>query len=80
MNILLKKNKPLLIYGNPGSGKTHLALELLKDTILLRLDCLNLKDIKDIKKYIVDRIQKRNITLFNGSVEAVEFFMMYSSS
>lgn len=63
MNILLKKNKPLLIYGNPGSGKTYLALELLKDTILLHLDSLNLKDIKDIKKYIIDRIQKRNITL-----------------
>ena len=63
MNILLEKNKPLLIHGNPGSGKTHLALELLKDTVLLRLDCLNLKDIKDMKKYILDRIQKRNITL-----------------
>ena len=63
MNILLKKNKPLLIHGNPGCGKTHLALELLKDTILLRLDSLHLKDIKDIKKYILDRIQKRNITL-----------------
>lgn len=63
MNILLEKNKPLLIHGNPGSGKTHLALELLKDTILLRIDSINLKDIKDIKKYIVDRIQKRNITL-----------------
>lgn len=63
MNILLKKNKPLLIYGLPGSGKTHLALELLKDTVLLRLDSLNLKDIKNIKKYILDRIQKRNITL-----------------
>jgi hypothetical protein len=63
MNILLENNKPLLIYGNPGSGKTHLALELLKDTILLHLDSLNLKDIKDIKKYIVYRIQKRNITL-----------------
>ena len=63
MNILLEKNKPLLIHGNPGCGKTYLALELLKDTVLLRLDSLNLKDIKNIKKYIVDRIQKRNITL-----------------
>ena len=63
MNILLEKNKPLLIHGLPGSGKTYLALELLKDTILLRLDSINLKDIKNIKKYIVDRIQKRNITL-----------------
>lgn len=63
MNILLIKNKPLLIYGNPGSGKTYLALELLKDTILLHLDSLNLKDIKDIGKYIIDKIQKQNITL-----------------
>ena len=63
MNILLEKNKPLLIRGLPGSGKTYLALELLKDTILLRLDSINLKDIKNIKKYIIDRIQKRNITL-----------------
>ena len=70
MNILLEKNKPLLIHGKPGSGKTHLALELLKDTILLHIDCLNLKDIKDIKKYIIDRIQKRNITLmFKDSKE-----------
>lgn len=63
MNILLEKNKPLLIHGNPGCGKTYLALELLKDTILLHLDSIYLKDIKNIKKYIVDRIQKRNITL-----------------
>lgn len=63
MNILLEKNKPLLIYGNPGSGKTHIALELLKNTVLLRIDSLNLKDIKDIKKSILDRIKKRNITL-----------------
>lgn len=63
MNILLKKNIPLLIYGKPGCGKTHIALELLKDTILLRLDSINLKDIKNINKYIIDRIKKRNITL-----------------
>ena len=63
MNILIKKNKPLLIYGLPGCGKTYLASELLKDTILLRIDSLNLKDIKNIKKYIIDRIQKKNITL-----------------
>ena len=63
MNILLEKNKPLLIYGKPGTGKTHIALELLKDTILLHLDSLYLKDIKDIKKYIIDLIKKRNVTL-----------------
>tara|TARA_B100000900_G_scaffold104296_2_gene86537 strand:- start:4324 stop:5331 length:1008 start_codon:yes stop_codon:yes gene_type:complete len=63
MNILLEKNKPLLIYGKPGCGKTHIALELLKDTIMLRIDSANIKDNKDIKNYILDRIKKKNITL-----------------
>lgn len=63
MNILLEKNKPLLLYGRPGCGKSYIALELLKNTILLRLDSINLKDIKNIKKYILDKIEKRNITL-----------------
>lgn len=69
MNILKKnkyillKNKPLVIYGNPGSGKTHLACDILKDTVLLKLDTMNLKSIDDLKKYIIDRIEKRNITL-----------------
>jgi adenylate kinase family enzyme len=63
MNILLEKNKPLLIYGNPGSGKTHLALALLKDTVLLRIDSSLLKGINDMNKYINDRVKKRNITL-----------------
>ena len=61
--IELSINKPYLIYGGPGSGKTHLALELLKDTILLRIDTNALKDIKDIKNYILDRLKKRNVTL-----------------
>lgn len=59
----LVPNKPLLIYGGPGSGKTHLALELLKDTILLRIDVSQINEYKDIKNYILDRIKKRNITL-----------------
>jgi len=63
MNILLEKNKPLLIHGNPGSGKTHLALALLKDTVLLRIDSSLLKGINDMNKYISDRVKKRNITL-----------------
>ena len=63
MNIILEKNKPLLLYGYPGCGKTYIALELLKDTILLKLDTINLKNIKNIKQYIVDKIKNRNITL-----------------
>ena len=50
-NIELSCNKPLLIYGHPGTGKTHLALELLKDTILLRIDVSQIKGNKDMKNY-----------------------------
>ena len=31
-------NKPLLIYGLPGQGKTYLAETLLKDSVLLKID------------------------------------------
>ena len=68
MNILLEKNKPLLIYGNPGSGKTHLALDLLKDTVLLRIDSSHLKGISDMNQYINDRVGKRNITFRDGAI------------
>ena len=61
--IELSINKPYLIYGGPGSGKSFLSNELLKDTILLRIDTNSLKDIKDIKNYILDRLKKRNVTL-----------------
>ena len=45
MNI--QKNKPLLIHGLSGSGKTHLALELSKDIILTKIDSSMLKSIKN---------------------------------
>jgi len=61
--IELHCNKPLLIYGLPGTGKTHLALELLKDTILLRIDVSQIKAIRDMKMYILDKLKKRNVTL-----------------
>lgn len=56
-------NKPLLIYGLPGSGKTHLAEILLKNSVLLKIDAANLKNINDLKEYILNKIKKRNITL-----------------
>jgi len=62
-NIELSCNKPILIYGHPGTGKTHLALNLLKDTVLLRIDVSRIKEIKDMKNYILDRLRKRNVTL-----------------
>jgi len=67
--IELSCNKPLLIYGNPGSGKTYLALELLKDTILLRIDVSQIKGNKDMKNYILDRLKKRNVTLMFNEIK-----------
>ena len=58
-----KLKKPLLIYGSPGCGKTYLANELLKDTVLLRIDLSLLKRIHNCKEYILDRLKKRNVTL-----------------
>ena len=58
------KNKGvLLIHGNPGSGKTHIALELLKNTILVRIDTNDIKNIKDINEHIINILKKRNVTL-----------------
>lgn len=69
MTLLLQKNKPLLIHGNPGSGKTHMALELTKDMIVTKIDSSMLKSIKD-KDYILDIVKKRNVTLmFNEVIE-----------
>ena len=53
----------LFITGPPGAGKTSLALELLKDTILLRIDSSLIKQHKDLSQYILNSIRKRNITL-----------------
>ena len=53
----------LFITGPPGAGKTSLALELLKETILLRIDSSLIKQHKDLSEYILNSIRKRNITL-----------------
>ena len=63
IKIELDCNKRLLIYGHPGTGKTHMALELLNETILLRIDVSQIKEIRDMKQYILDRLMKRNVTL-----------------
>ena len=63
IDLFHKLRQPLLIYGYPGTGKTTLALELLKGTILLRIDTILLKNNKNIKEYITDALKKRNVTL-----------------
>ena len=63
INNFHNKKEPLLIYGNPGSGKSFFAMVLLKDTILMRIDSGFLKEIKDINEYITNTLKKRNVTL-----------------
>ena len=67
MNIQIDKNKPLLIHGTPGSGITHVALELTKDMVLTKIDNSMLKSIKN-KDYILNIVKKRNITLMFNEV------------
>ena len=56
-------NEPLIIYGSSGVGKTSLAKELLQGRIITTIDALMLKNNTDIQDYILNIIQKNNITL-----------------
>lgn len=58
-----KNNKPLLIHGLSGCGKTTYSENLLKDTIILRIDYYNIKNITDINEFLYDKLGKKNITL-----------------
>jgi len=62
--------QPVLIYGKPGSGKSFIARELLKETIKTIIDTSHIKDHKYLKDYIRNMLNKKNITLmFNESNE-----------
>jgi len=60
---LQEKNKSLWIYGLPGCGKTTLAKEILKNTLITRIDSSDLRKHKDIHQYLLDSVQRKNITL-----------------
>lgn len=62
MNTPLNKSKPLLIHGNPGSGKSYLSMNLLNDMVVTKIDSSMLKTIKS-KDYLSDIVKKKNITL-----------------
>ena len=57
------KNEPLFICGHSGSGKTSLAKEILQDRVITHVDSLYMKNNTDIYEYILNIIQKRNITM-----------------
>lgn len=56
-------NKPLFIYGSPGIGKTSLAKEILKDTMLTVIDSGNIRNSENLYEFILNIIQKKNITM-----------------
>ena len=56
-------NCPLIIYGSPGSGKTSLAKEILRNTVITLIDTSFLKNQENIYEYLVNIIQKKNITM-----------------
>lgn len=60
------KNIPLIIYGNVGIGKTSLANEILKDTILTSIDTLSLKNGLNLYEELFNIIKKNNITMMFG--------------
>lgn len=68
MNIILKKNKPLLIHGGPGIGKTYQSLELSKNMVITKIDSSMLKNIKN-KDFLTDIAKKRNITLMFNEIK-----------
>ena len=75
----LNKSKPLLIYGKPGIGKSHLADNLSDGMVVTKIDSSMLKTIK--KKY--KQGIPANITTikhFQGTEENANDFLTYGSS
>jgi len=56
-------NQPLIIHGDPGTGKTTLANKLLSDTILTTINFYNSKIHKNIKDHIVNCLKRKSISL-----------------
>ncbi len=59
----ISKNKPLIIYGQNGCGKSTLAKEILKDSVIKTIDSLYLKNNENLYEEIYDCIKKNNITM-----------------
>jgi len=64
----LNKSKPLLIYGKPGIGKSHLADNLSDGMVVTKIDSSMLKTIKK-KDHINEIVKKRNVTLMFSEVK-----------
>jgi hypothetical protein len=61
------KSIPLIIYGQEGSGKTTIALEILKDYNLIKVFPENIENI-NIEDYIISSLGRRDVLqMFNNS-------------
>ena len=68
--------KPLYIYGGSGSGKTTLGNYLLKEYIVEKIDSFDIKKHKDIYTFLIEKSQKKNITLmFSGNYKKRAYFI-----
>ena len=65
-----QSEKILFIYGSPGIGKTTLAKEILKNTVITVIDTLNLKNNIDYYDHILNIVRKKNITLMFDQSES----------
>lgn len=53
----------LIIYGDSGVGKTKLSKEILNDRMITLIDSLYLKNNTNLYEYLLNIIQKKNITM-----------------
>ena len=61
------KQKPIIIMGPPGSGKTKLAEYILKEFTQIYIGTENIKQIRNFTEYLNDILFKKSITmLFNS--------------
>jgi len=57
------KIKPLLIYGNPGTGKTSIAKHILKDRTIVHITSDLCKTNTDFEEYLNLSLYKKSITM-----------------
>lgn len=69
------KEKPIVIYGENGQGKTHLAEYILKDMSFLTINSDFKNDYKDLSEYISENLKKKSIKMMfqQSSIKSIIF-------
>lgn len=63
INLFYENNLPLYVYGCAGCGKTTFCNKLLNDYVIEKIDSYDIKNHKNIYDYLVEKAEKKNITL-----------------